>query len=80
MKSLILVGGLLGFALGVGFSFLEADSGALILLHGCVTAYVAALLAKWWGRSWRKSLEEAIAQSEIVSGANFPHITQKISK
>lgn len=80
MKSLLLVGGLLGFAVGAGFSFMEADSGPSILLHGCVTAYVAALLARWWGRSWRKSLDEALTASDVVSGPSFPQTTPKISK
>jgi hypothetical protein len=80
MKSLLLIGGVLGFAVGAGFSLMEADSGASTLLHGCVTAYVAALLARWWGRSWRKSLEEALAQTEVASGPGFPQTTPKISK
>ncbi|HEX4120253.1 MAG TPA: hypothetical protein VH619_06545 [Verrucomicrobiae bacterium] len=80
MKSLLLVGGLLGFAVGAGFSFMEADSSASILLHGCVTAYVSALLSRWWGRSWRKSLEEAMTEGDVVGGAGFSQTTPKISK
>jgi hypothetical protein len=80
MKSLLLVGGLVGFAVGAGFSFMEADSGGSILLHGCVTAYVAALLARWWGRSWRKGLEQAMAESDIISTPSFPQATPKPSK
>jgi hypothetical protein len=79
MKSLLLIGGLIGFSIGAGFSFIEACSSGSILLHGCVSAYVAALLARWWGLSWRKNLEEAMAADDLVSGSGFVP-TPKASK
>jgi hypothetical protein len=42
MKSLLLVGGLLGFGVGIAVSLNQADSWATSLWHGSVAAYVSA--------------------------------------
>jgi len=74
MKSLLLVGGLLGFGIGLGFSFMQADPWSSSLWHGCVSAYVTALLARWWGQSWRKSLEDALNEPEEDTGVALPKV------
>jgi hypothetical protein len=81
MKSLLLVGGLLGWALGMGFSYLQGTTWPTSFWHGCVAAYLCALLMRWWGRVWRKSLEQSVlereqAQDAIISPTNTPKVSR----
>lgn len=72
---------MLGFGIGFGFSFIQAGSLSTCLWHGCVGAYVTALLARWWGHSWRKNLQEAIDHAEDEPSQALPKLTtSKISK
>lgn len=81
MKSLLLIGGLLGFGIGAGVSFLQAAPWSSTLWHGCVSAYLTALLARWWGQSWRKNLEEALNAPDEDIGLTLPKVnTPKTSK
>jgi len=77
MKSLLLVGGLMGWGLGMGFSYLKGTAWPACFWHGCVAAYLSALLMRWWGNVWRKSLEQSIqereqAQDSMVPTTNIP--------
>ena len=36
------------------------------LWRACLTAYAAAVLMKWWGNAWRKSLEASIREREAL--------------
>ena len=59
MKLLLLIGGLMGFLIGIGFGLIHEKSLPSALLHACVTMYVAGLLMRWWGRVWMKNLAQA---------------------
>jgi len=72
MKSLLLVGGLTGWGLGMGFSYLQGTPWPACLWHGCVAAYLSALLLRWWGRVWRKSLAQSVQEREQAQDAIVP--------
>jgi hypothetical protein len=81
MKSLLLVGGLMGWGLGMGSSYIQGSAWPACLWHGCVAAYLCALLMRWWGRVWRKSLEQSVqererAQDAIVPATNTPKVSR----
>ena len=59
MKSLILLGGLIGFGIGVGFGLMREKSLPSIMLHACVAMYASAMLMRWWGRVWIRSLRRS---------------------
>jgi hypothetical protein len=81
MKSLLLIGGLLGWGAGMGFSYLQGNSWPACFWHGCLAAYFAALLMRWWGRAWRKSLEQSLQERELADEALLPvAITPKTSR
>jgi hypothetical protein len=81
MKSLLLVGGLLGWGVGMGASFLQGDSLPASFWHGCLAAYFTALLMRWWGRTWRKSLTQSLREREEAENAVLPTITTpKVSR
>jgi hypothetical protein len=64
MKSLLLIGGLLGFAIGLLFSWAEQSSGATCLWHACLAAYLTSILMRWWGGAWRNGLEESLRERQ----------------
>ncbi len=59
MKKLLLVGGLMGFAIGMGFGLIRGESLPTALVQACIALYVGALLMRWWGRVWMKALQES---------------------
>jgi hypothetical protein len=62
MKVLLLIGALLGFAIGFAFSWAEESTSATCLWHACLAAYVTSMLMRWWGTAWHKSLQEALRE------------------
>ena len=62
MKSLLLIGGLLGFGIGLFFSWLQENAWPTTLWHACLGAYLTGLLMRWWGNAWRRSLENALLE------------------
>jgi hypothetical protein len=61
MKLLLLIGGLLGFGIGLIFGWAQESAWPSCLWHACIAAYVGGLLLRWWGRAWRKNLEIGLA-------------------
>lgn len=58
IRTLMLLGALTGFAIGVGFGLARQGDTKWIFLKACVAAYLAALLMRWWGRIWIRSIRE----------------------
>ena len=78
MKALLLIGGLLGFGIGLVFSWAQESSWPTSLWHACLAAYLTSLLFRWWGRAWRKNLERAVleGQSRYSQPANLPSLSK----
>lgn len=53
----MMLGGTIGFGIGVGFGLLQGNAWPSILWHAAVAAYVAGMLMRWWGRVWFSSLK-----------------------
>jgi hypothetical protein len=68
MKFLLLIGGAVGFAIGLVFSWLEQGSWPSSLWHGCLAAYASSWLLVWWGKAWQKSLHQAWQERQNLSG------------
>jgi hypothetical protein len=64
MKALLLIGGLLGFGIGLIFSWAQESAWPSCLWHGCLAAYFGGLLLRWWGRAWRKNLAMALSDNQ----------------
>ena len=62
MKSHIILGSMIGFLVGAGFSLAEQCTWATALWRACVAALAVAVLTRWWSRIWLQSLGEAIRQ------------------
>lgn len=59
MKMLLLLGGLIGFLIGIGFGLIHDKSLPAALLQACIALYIGAALMRWWGRVWIKALQQA---------------------
>ncbi|MDB6022588.1 MAG: hypothetical protein JWQ04_2445 [Pedosphaera sp.] len=80
MKSLLLIGGILGFGIGLLFSWAQASEWPACLWHACLAAYLTALLMRWWGTAWRKNLEAALQERQSMATQAAPSPLLKATK
>ena len=59
MKLLMLLGGVLGFGIGLFCSRIQENSWPYCLLQASLAAYAGGWLLGWWGRAWQQSLKES---------------------
>jgi len=80
MKSLLLIGGLLGFGIGFLFSWAGESPWPACLWHACLAAYLTGILMRWWGGAWRRNLEAALREQQSVSSPVTASPLSKASK
>jgi hypothetical protein len=61
MRLLLLLGGLLGFAVGMAVGLLKGNAWPTLLWRASVAALLLGLLCRWWGRVWFNSWREVQA-------------------
>ena len=61
MKKMMIMGGLLGFGIGVVTGFVKEVSWPALFLRACVTALISGLLFRWWARVWLAGLRDSLA-------------------
>lgn len=71
MKLLVLIGGIVGFAVGLVSGVLAGCSWPTTIWHACLATCVAALLVRWWGRIWIQSLKQSYRE-HIAALAHQP--------
>jgi hypothetical protein len=69
MKLLLLLGGLLGFGIGLVFSRAQENSWPYCLFHASLGAYAGGWLMGWWGRAWQTSLKNAAVEQQNRAAA-----------
>jgi hypothetical protein len=62
MKSLMILGGLIGLAIGLLFGLANRSDWPDALWRASAAALIAGMLLRWWGRVWIKSLRAAHEQ------------------
>jgi hypothetical protein len=67
MKSLLLTGGILGFACGFAFSFLHKEPWLTCLERGGLSAFFTSLLLVWWDRAWNDKINDAPSNRQNAS-------------
>jgi hypothetical protein len=75
MKLLLIIGGFLGFGIGLLFNWSGQSAWPSSLWRACLTAYAAAILMKWWGLAWRKSLHDSIREREAAAESSSFNLT-----
>jgi hypothetical protein len=66
MKQLMILGGMLGFLIGVGFGWINRSPWPDIIWRSLLVTYLSALLMRWWGQIWIRGLREC--QGNLASG------------
>lgn len=72
MKLLMLIGALVGFAVGFVFSLLKESPWPHVVWHACIAAYAAGMLLRWWGRRWETNLRLALIEKQSAAKAAPP--------
>ena len=62
MKALMILGAIVGFLIGTGFGLAGSSPWPATLWRACAAALFAAILARWWGRIWMRSLRDSLHQ------------------
>jgi hypothetical protein len=60
MKPLMILGSLVGFVIGAGFSLAGNCPWSTVLWRACVGALLGGMLARWWSRVWLEGLQSAV--------------------
>lgn len=72
MKSLMVLGAILGFLVGAGFGLAGRTEWPAALWNACAAALATGLLMRWWGRVWMKSLQHALEQRRAAAKVSRP--------
>jgi hypothetical protein len=60
MKSLMILGALIGFAIGLLFGLADHGEWPAAIWRASAAALIAGVMLRWWGRVWVQSLREAL--------------------
>jgi hypothetical protein len=59
MKLMMILGGLVGFAIGVALGIAQQSAWPTVLWRASAASLLAGLLMRWWGKLWIHSLEQS---------------------
>ena len=59
MKLLMILGGLIGFAIGILAGLAQDCAWPVLFWRASVAALLAGIVLRWWGRVWVRSLHAA---------------------
>jgi hypothetical protein len=60
MKALMILGSMVGFAMGAGLGLIAENPWSTVLWKACAAALVSAILTRWWSGVWLKGLQDSI--------------------
>ena len=66
MKLMMMLGGLLGFGIGLVFSWAQGSPWPSVLWRASVAAFASGLLLRWWGRLWIHALQQAHREKQTA--------------
>jgi hypothetical protein len=59
MRLLMLLGGFIGFLIGVLLGAAQGSAWPGVLWRSSVAAFLAGVVLRWWGKVWARNLQEA---------------------
>jgi hypothetical protein len=80
MKRLMILGGLMGFCIGVAFGLVQGSAWPSILWRACAATYAAGLLMRWWGRVWIQGLQQSYQERLAISQLSPAETTSNRAK
>jgi hypothetical protein len=69
MKALMILGAIVGFAIGAGFGMAMSNPWPSTLWKACAAALVSAVLTRWWSGVWLRGLRESIEHQRTAANA-----------
>ena len=66
---LMLIGAMIGFALGMALGFAGRAEWPTMLWHASAAAAFLAWLMRWWGRVWTRGLRASLEQRRALEAA-----------
>ena len=69
MKTLMLIGAMIGFSLGIALGFAGKAEWPTMLWHACAAAAALGWLMRWWGRVWSRGLRASLEQRHALEAA-----------
>ena len=69
MKKLMIMGGLIGFLIGIIFGLMQGVGWPALLWRASISSLSAGLLLRWGGGVWIRSLQESCAQRLAAEAA-----------
>ena len=67
MKLIMVLGGAIGFSIGLGFSWAQGSAWPSVLWRAALAALVAGILLRWWGRLWIKCLQDSHRERQAAA-------------
>ena len=59
MRLWMILGGLLGFVIGISFGIAQGSAWPAVIWRASVATFLAGVLLRWWGGVWIKGLRQA---------------------
>ena len=76
MRVWMILGGLVGFTIGVSFGLAQGSAWPSIIWRASVAMFLAGMLLRWWGGLWIRSLQqeqrERLSNQEKMAAAAEP--------
>jgi hypothetical protein len=67
MKLIMVLGGFIGFAIGLGFSWAQGSPWPSVVWRAAIAAVLAGILLRWWGRLWIQCLHQSHRERQAVA-------------
>jgi hypothetical protein len=80
MKKLMMMGGLLGFSIGIISGLTQGVTWPALFLRASVSALAAGLLLRWWGCIWIRRLQESCDQNTAMEETSQSTSFQALKK
>lgn len=67
MKKMMIMGGFLGFGIGMITGLVNEVAWPALFFRSCLAALFSGLLFRWWGHVWLSGLKESLAQAAVAA-------------
>ena len=67
MKLIMVLGGLIGFAIGLGFSWAQGSPWPSVVWRAAIAALLSGVLMRWWGRLWIQCLQQSHRERQAAA-------------
>jgi hypothetical protein len=66
MKLIMVLGGLIGFGIGLGFNWAQGSAWPAAVWRSAITALLGGVLLRWWGRLWIQCLRDSHREKQAA--------------